>query len=54
MIGILALEGKSTSSRATGTGWATDADCGVASWAKRKKEKSLVSECNGKKGLECN
>ena len=47
MVGMLALGRKSMSSRATGTGWTTGADCGIASWEKRKEEKSLVSECNG-------
>lgn len=29
MVGMLALGRKSISSRATGTGWITDADCGI-------------------------
>ena len=47
MVGMLALGRKSMWGRATGTGWTTDADCGNASWEKRKEKKSLVSEYNG-------
>ena len=53
MVGMLALARKSLSSRATGTDWTPDADCGIASLEKREEEMSLVSEHNGKKGLEC-